>query len=365
MSEQKPRWRQWIGARAAWMGLAVFMAIGAAAMIWRPWVENGLPEGFAGSNGRVEAVEIDVATRLAGRLQSVSVKEGDFVESGDRLARMDTASLEARLHEAEAQAERARIGVDTAERQVEERQSRIQTAEAVVRQREAELNAARKRLERTRQLVDRGSATPAQLDEDEAAFEGAQAAVSAAEAEVASARAALGAARSGTVAANAELSAAQATVERIQSDLDEAVLRAPRSGRVQYRVAEPGEVLAAGGPVLNLVDLTDVYMTFFLPTAEAGRTAIGAEARIVLDAAPDYVIPAQITFVADEAQFTPKTVETEQEREKLMFRLKASIDPELLRRHLRQVKTGLPGMAYVRIDPEADWPADLQVNLPE
>jgi HlyD family secretion protein len=129
---------------------------------------------------------------------------------------------------------------------------------------------------------------------------------------------------------------------------------------VQYRIAEPGEVVPDGGRVLNLVDLTDVYMTFYLPTEQAGRVALGTEARIVLDALPNDLIPASITFVADVAQFTPKTVETAEERQKLMFRLKAQIPPELLRKYLRMVKTGLPGVAYVRLDPNAEWPASLK-----
>ncbi|PKN48409.1 MAG: glycoside hydrolase family 43, partial [Deltaproteobacteria bacterium HGW-Deltaproteobacteria-16] len=120
-----------------------------------------------------------------------------------------------------------------------------------------------------------------------------------------------------------------------------------------------------GGKILNLLDLSDVYMTFFLPTAAGGRVAIGSEARLVLDAAPEYVIPATISFVADVAQFTPKTVETASERQKLMFRVKAQIAPELLKKHIHHVKTGLPGMAYVRLDPQREWPAALQVRLPQ
>ena len=162
--------------------------------------------------------------------------------------------------------------------------------------------------------------------------------------------------------ARSSVRAAEATLERVRADLDDSVLRAPRAGRVQYRVAEPGEVLPAGGVVLNLIDLTDVYMTFFLPTAQAGRVALGAEARLVLDALPDRVIPARISFVADVAQFTPKTVETAEERAKLMFRIKAQVDPELLQRHLSQIKTGLPGMAYVRLDPATPWPDALRTN---
>ena len=124
-------------------------------------------------------------------------------------------------------------------------------------------------------------------------------------------------------------------------------------------------MVGAGGRVLSLVDLSDVYMTFFLPTAAAGRVALGTEVRLVLDVAPQYVIPAKASFVSDVAQFTPKTVETASEREKLMFRIRAQIPVELLRKHLTQVKTGLPGVAYVRLDSGKPWPAHLQIKLPQ
>ena len=166
------------------------------------------------------------------------------------------------------------------------------------------------------------------------------------------------------IAAEAAVESSQATIERIQADINDSTLKAPRAGRVQYRVSQPGEVLNAGGKVLNMVDLNDVYMTFFLPTDWAGRVKLGAEVRLVLDAAPQFVIPAKVTFVADVAQFTPKTVETAEERQKLTFRIKAHIPPEVLKKYVRDVKTGLPGMAYVQLDPQAPWPAHLEVKLP-
>lgn len=142
------------------------------------------------------------------------------------------------------------------------------------------------------------------------------------------------------------------------------MLTAPVSGRVQYKLVQPGEVVAAGAPVVTLLDLTDVYMTIFLPAAEAGRLAIGDEARLVLDPAPQYVIPAKVTFVAADAQFTPKSVETSDEREKLMFRVKLAIAPDLLKSYEARVKTGVRGIAYVRTASNAIWPADLAVKLP-
>ena len=203
------------------------------------------------------------------------------------------------------------------------------------------------------------------MDDNGARVLGMTAAVVAAQAQVAAAQAGITAAKSKGVEAQSAIEAVKATVVRLQADLDDSELKAPRDGRVQYRIAEPGEVLNAGGRILSLVDLADVYMTFFLPTAAAGKVALGSEIRLVLDAAPDYVIPAQASFVASVAQFTPKTVETESERLKLMFRVRARIDPVLLKQYLAQIKTGVPGMAYVKLDAKAAWPVKLEVKLPQ
>ena len=106
-------------------------------------------------------------------------------------------------------------------------------------------------------------------------------------------------------------------------------------------------------------------MTIFLPAADAGRLAVGDEARIILDPVPDYVIPASVSFVAADAQFTPKTVETTDERAKLMFRTKLKIDPQILQQFYTRVKTGVRGMGFVRTKADVEWPADLQIKLPK
>jgi HlyD family secretion protein len=354
--------------RSHWARLApaaiATVAAGAALAAWLMLRPEALPVGFATSNGRIEAVEIDIAAKIPGRIREILVNEGDFVQAGQVLAYMDSATLEAQRREAEAELQRAIIGVETARSQVTQRNAERTAATAVVAQREAELDAAQRRLARSQELAPRGNVPYQRFDDDRAQFIGAQAAVSVARAQVAAAEAAIGTARSEVVGAQAHVEAVRASIQRIQADIDDGALRAPRDGRVQYRVAQPGEVLSAGGRVLNLVDLTDVYMTFFLPATEAGRVAIGAEVRLVLDAVPQYVIPAQASFVADVAQFTPRTVETAEERARLMFRIKARIDPALLRQHIRDVKTGVPGVAYVRLDPRMDWPERLQVRLP-
>ena len=344
--------------------VAVF-AIALGVWAWWSFQAPGLPAGVASGNGRIEAVEIDIAAKTVGRVREILVNEGDFVRAGQVLASMDMAVLEAQLREAEAQLRRALIGIETAQSQVTQREAEKQAADALIAQRKAELDAAQRRVARSEELAPKGAVPVSKLDDDRAAFQAAKAAVGAAEAQAAAAQAAIGRARSDVIAAEASVEAVQATIQRIQADIDDSVLKSPRDGRIQYRVAQPGEVLSPGGVVLNMIDLTDVYMTFFLPTEQAGRVALGTEARLVLDAAPQYVVPAAVSFVADVAQFTPKTVETEEERQKLMFRVKARIPPELLREHLEQVKTGLPGMAYVRLDPQTEWPPELQARLPQ
>ncbi len=322
--------RRWI-----LVGVLLVVAAGAGIAWWR-LRPAPLAPGFAVGNGRIEATQIDIATKLPGRIKEVLVNEGDFVEAGQVVARMDTQVQEAELRQAEAQVNQARNAAET--------------AKAVVAQRESELTFAQNTLKRSEDLVQKGFISPQKLDADRTAM--------------LTAKAGLVAARSQVVQAQSAIEAAQATAQRIKADLDDSVLKAPRAGRVQYRLAEPGEVLPAGGKVVSMLDLSDVYMTVFLPETTAGRLAIGAPARLVLDLAPQYVIPAKVSFVAAEAQFTPKTVETATERQKLVFRVKAQIDPELLRKYRTRVKAGLPGVAYVQVNPSAQWPPNLEVKLP-
>lgn len=334
--------------------------------LWKSMQDNGPGEGFAGGNGRIEATEIDIAAKLAGRVEQILVNEGDFVEAGQTLAVMQTDVLQAQLSEAQAQHQAALTAEASAKSQVVLRESDKMAAEATVAQREAELDAIQRRLDRTVVLTKRGVTPDQQYDDEVTSKHAAEAAVATAQAQVGVAQANIDAAKAEVDGAQARVKAAQATIERIEADIRDSTLTAPRAGRVQYRIAQPGEVLGAGGKVLNLVDLSDVYMTFFLPTMATSAVQYGSEARIVLDAAPDYPIPAFISYVASTAQFTPKTVETADEREKLMFRVKAQIKKELLHQYLQYVKTGLPGVAWVKLDPNKEWPESLAVkNVPQ
>lgn len=354
------------GQRQKWLiSIVGAMTIGILVVVaWQRYDGNEKNDGVASGNGRIEAVEVDIAAKTAGRIKDIVVSEGEFVTAGQIVAIMDTEVLDAQRREAEARLRQAQSTVESVRNQIEQRQSEKAAAMALMAQRQAEFDPAQKRLLRSEPLARDGAISSQELDDARSRALSAQAAVRAAKAQIAASEAAIATAKSQEIEALSAVEAIRATIERLQADINDSTLKATRDGRVQYRIAQPGEIVAGGGKVLNLLDLSDVYMTFFLPTGVVGQLAIGSEVRLVLDAAPEYVIPATVSFVADVAQFTPKTVETASERQKLMFRVKAKIAPELLQKHIHQVKTGLPGMAYVRQNPQIEWPASLRVRLP-
>jgi len=319
--------------------LIIAMGLIIIALAFTTWWFNFRAEpleGFAIGNGRLEATEVDIATKFSGRVKEILFDEGDKIESGQIVARMDTSSLQAQLSEAKA-------SVVSAEKQ------RI-NAMALLAQRKSECELARKNLSRANKLYEKGIISSQQLDQQTAEKEVAESRCDAAKADVSN--------------AEASIQAAKAETDRIKSDIEDSVLKSPVSGRVQYRLAEPGEVLAAGGKVLTIIDLTDVYMTVFLSAKDAGLLAIGAQARIIFDAAPDIAVPAEVFYISSKAQFTPKEVETLDERQKLVFRVKVSIDHEILSKYESYVKIGVPGVAYIRLENDIPWPEFLN-SLPE
>jgi len=342
--------------------LAALLVLVAASRPWWQGEGSDPGPGFVSGNGRIEATEIDIATRLPGRVADVLVDEGDTVEAGQVLARMDPHTLLAQRAESAARVRQARDAVAQAEAGLAMRRADAAAAGASVVQRLSELDAAQRRLRRSTTLAAAGAAPSQELDDDQARVRGAEAAVAAARAQREAAAAAVEAARAQVIEARSSVDVALAAAAGIEADLRELDLTAPRAGRVQYRVAEPGEVLPGGGTVLNLIDLGDVFMNFFVPETAAGRVALGAEVRLRLDAAPGFIVPARVTYVASSAQFTPKSVETASERQKLMFRVKAQVDRQVLLRYADYVKAGVPGVAWVRLDARVPWPPTLALR---
>jgi len=296
-----------------------------------------LPEGIVQSNGRIEGQSIEIATKYPGRVAEILVSEGDIVEAGGLVARIDDREYRAQLLGAEADVLRTEAALDIAKAQ------RDQAASA------AEL--ARLAFERVDKLFAGGYASSLQHDEALNSVRSTEAALRGAEAQIAN--------------ATSTIIAASARVSQLNAVLDDMVLVAPRRGRVQYQLVQAGEVVGAGARIVTLIDLTDISMSLYLPAMDIARLSVGDEARIVLDAASEYVIPARISFISADAQFTPKMVETQDEREQLVFRIKIQIPRDLLQRFEAQVKAGIRGVGFVRTDLNVDWPADLALKLPE
>lgn len=334
--------------------LVVFLIVVGSLMFSDPDVTN-----VVSGNGRIEATEIGISAKVAGRVEDIYVNEGDRVEAGDVVAKLDTATINSQLEQAKAQAEQAKSAVEAANMAIAQRESEKAALEAALIKAKAELKAAEAHAARTSELAKTGAVSKQLAEDNLTTVESAKAAVNAAKARLTAADATIEATRSQYYSALAAVNAANATIAQIESEMNDMVLKAPRSGRIQYRVVQPGEVVGAGGRVLSLVDLTNVYMTFFLPASQVGKLTMGGEARIVLDAAPNMAIPATISYVADVAQFTPRSVETQSEREKLMFRVKAQVPVPLLKQHIDKVKTGLPGVVWVKLSDDAQWPSDL------
>jgi HlyD family secretion protein len=295
-----------------------------------------LPDGIVKSNGRIEATQLDVSSKYAGRLSEVTVDEGHSVTQGQMIAKLTSPEYEAQLRAAQANVQNANNALTAAEAEITSRQSQLEFSKTD--------------FARGQELIKTGYITKQSFDQRRRNYDAAAAAVTAATAQRDQAKSAI---------KNSE-----AEVERIQSIITDLTLVSPRNGRVQYLLARAGEVVAAGAPIVTILDLTDVYMTIFLPAADAGRLSIGDEARIILDPVPDYIIPAKVSFVAADAQFTPKTVETKDERTKLTFRIKLQVDPTVLQTFYKKVKTGIRGMGFVRTKGNVDWPTELQVKLP-
>jgi HlyD family secretion protein len=332
VSQPIRRRRRW--PRAA-LALALLAGVAGGVYWWRQ-SQSALSPGIVWGNGRIEADEIDIDTKFAGRIAEILADEGDMVKAQQALARMDTRDMEASLKKSEAQVRQAQHAHDEARANVE--------------QLTTQLTLAQQEYNRSSNLATRGYATLELLDQRRQALNGATAALNAAKFRVEQTDRAI------------DMATQDAELHKV--NIADNTLVAPRDGRIQYRIANIGEVLPAGGRVFTMLDISYVYMDIYLPTIEAGKVKIGSNARITLDAVPNVSIPAKVAFVATQAQFTPKTVETKDERDKLMFRIRVRIDPERLKARGEYVRSGLPGVAYVKYDPTVAWPDKLQGSVP-
>jgi len=329
MAKQKKSSLKWI--------IAAVAVIVAGLLGYKYWQskQSALPQGIASGNGRLEAKLVDASAKEPLRVKEVLVQEGDLVKPGQVLVRLDIVTLQAQLAEAKAQVSAAK--------------ERVAIARSAIVKQQSQIDLAQIEANRSKALLQEQAGSQRENDVRNTALASSKAALAEEDARLQTAK--------------QEVQVAQANVATIQTRIDDATLVSPVLGRVLYRLAEPGEVLGPGGKALTLVNLEDVYMEIFLPSAQAAALKIGADARIRVDFEPDRPAAAFVSFVSPEAQFTPKEVETQTEREKLMFRVKIQVPKDLVSHYVERIKTGVRGVGYVKVTQSAVWPMWLQKNL--
>lgn len=317
------------------LGLVVIGAVSFA--VWKnQQLQAEELVGIAAVNGRLELKRLDVATLYPGRVEEILVQEGDEVKINQPLARLSSTISQTQVSSALAQKKRAEETVSRALAEIDACQQQAKVAKLEL---DNAFKLRRDNLISSTELERRQSAYNASL----AAVNTTQAAKAEAEAAVAQ---------------------AQAQLEKAQSQYEDMIIKAPKDGRLEYQIAEVGNVLGAGGKVVSVLDPTDTYINVFLTAHQMNQIKLGDDARIVIDGI-NAVFPAKITFVANNAQFTPKSVETTEERAKLMFKVKLQIPVDIALKYKGLLKGGMTAIGYVKYDPQAQWVEQLDVKLPQ
>lgn len=311
--------------------------LGAGFAYWKMEQRNlNQYNGIAAVNGRLTLDRIDIATLYAGRIENIYVKEGDFVEKNQPVAKISSTQADAQLKLAEAQKQRALEAVKRADAEIKAYEQKVSLAKL-------ELNNAQKL--KKEKLI---SAT--EVEKRQSAYQVAIASMNAA--------------KSAKGEALAAVSQAEAQIQQVSETINDLTIKSPISGRVEYKIADIGNVLPAGAKVVSVLDVTNVYINVFLPSYQSNGVSIADESRIIIDGI-DAVLPAKVTYIASNAQFTPKSVETTEEREKLMFKVKLQVPEEFAKKYPRLLKGGMTAVGYVKYDNQMSWPETLAVKNPQ
>ena len=335
MSQKKLRSRVWLSAAGTACLAGLFF------LSCRSQKETGA----ISASGTIEAVEVSVAAKTSGQVKNVFVEEGARVQTGDQLAVVDSDSLAIQLRQAEA-------GVDLAESQLQlllkgARVEDVRQTEEAAKQAEANLFLAGEDLKRIRSLFEKESATAKMKQDAEARCQVAQAQHEAAEQALLKIRKL---SRPEEVrAAQARLAQAEAGRDLLKKTIADATIISPTSGIVTHKAVEPGEFVGPGTPLLTISDLDNVRLNIYITEVELGRVRLGQRAEIRIDSHPDRALSGTVVFISPEAEFTPKNVQTREERIKLVYRVKIEIpNPESI------LKPGMPADASIKTSVPGD-----------
>jgi HlyD family secretion protein len=353
--------------------LAVLIIAAGSYFAYNKWLRRTpLPEGLIQANGRIEGDHIAVACKFSGRIQELLVREGDRVKKGQTLVVLDDAQVRTRVEQAEkavevlhAKIEELKVNLDVQKRDVPlaiaTAEADIEHARAMAAKAGSSLRQAQRDVKRFRQLDAEGAASRQKFELNEL-----QASTSADD--LTSARAAIQQAEARREQAElgwdrirvreaeiktteAQLQQAVAALAEARSVLADYTIYAPSDGVIMTRMADIGEVVSAGAPLFDLVDLERLYLKAYIPEIQIGKMRLGLPARIYTDAFPDAPVDATVKYISSQAEFTPKEVQTPDERTKLVYAAKLYLDSN----PGGSLTPGMPADAVIRWKEGVPW----------
>ena len=292
------------------------------------------------ANGTIEATEVELSSKLPGRLAQLLVKEGDQVQAGQVIARLDTSEVEAEV--AQARAALARAEAQFKELLAGSRLQEIEEARANLQQAEDNLKLARDDWNRFDNLFKEGAISAQERDRAKNRIEIALSQVKAAEERYALVR--IGPRPEVIEAARHERDRAKAALGMVQVRLRDSTILAPLAAIVLTKRAEQGEVVNPGFPIAILIDPDDLWLRVYIPESEIGLVGIGQAAAVTVDSFPDRRFEGKVVEISSKAEFTPRTVQTKKERVNLVFGVKISLD-----NHERLLKPGMPADTKIKV----------------
>jgi len=347
--------------------------IGGAYLAFDRWIVNdGLPEGLIQANGRIEGDHVTVASKFPGRIEELLVREGATVTVGQVLIRLDDSQVAARVQQAKHAAEAAEAQAEAAHTQlavlnlevplsIEAADAQVVRAKALWDKAIAVGKEAKSDAERFRVLADKDQASIQQRDQAHMRWEVAQNEVAAALSGITQAKKQLAQAELGwnrirakedeVASLERQRDHAYAVLDEAESILNDLTITAPTNGTVTTRMVNVGEVVGAGAPLLELVDLDHLYLKVYVPEIQIGKIRLDLPARIYTDAFPEQPFDARIRYIASKAEFTPKEVQTPDERVKLIYAVKLYLNENPDHR----LTPGLPADAIIRWKDDAAW----------
>lgn len=358
--------------RAILAAAATALLLAASVALTRLGWNRELPEGLIQANGRIEGDHVTIASKFPGRIVELAAREGDRVGRGDVLIRLDDTQVSAKVDQAarlvdgrHAEVEAAHTSLAVLNLEVplgiEAASAKVESARAAIRKAITVEYEARRDAERIRPLVSQQAVSLQQLDQAEARWKIAVIEISVARSALDQATKELGQAELGwkrirskeaeVAALERQRDQAEAAFAEAESILHDLTIVAPTDGTVTTRMVDVGEVVTAGAPLLEVVDLDRLYLQVYVPEVQIGKVRLDLPARIYTDAFPDEPFHATIRYIASKAEFTPKEVQTPDERVKLIYavRLYLANNPD------HRLTPGLPADAIIRWRDDVAW----------